>query len=182
MESFIDGRLLALVGDITEERVDAIVNAANSTLLGGGGVDGVIHREGGPSILAECRDIRLHHYPDGLPPGKAVITGGGSLPAGYVIHTVGPVWHDGGSGESETLATAYRNCLKLASETGVKTIAFPAISTGMYGFPRDVAAPIVYRTVEEYLSRKSMPREVRLVFHTAEDLSIFLTAVRSLNG
>ncbi|MBA2245126.1 MAG: O-acetyl-ADP-ribose deacetylase, partial [Gemmatimonadetes bacterium] len=130
----IGGTTLRLVrGDITEQQVDAVVNAANSTLLGGGGVDGAIHRRGGPEILAECREIRRTRYPEGLPTGEAVATTAGDLPAKRVIHTVGPVWQGGEAGEPELLAAAYRSSLERAREEGLRTLAFPAISTGVYG-------------------------------------------------
>ena len=166
-----------LTGDLTSLDVDAVVNAANSSLLGGGGVDGAIHRAGGPSILAECRDIRSHRYPDGLPPGKAVLTTAGNMPAKYVIHTVGPIWHGGKTNERETLADAYRNSLKLASETGIKSIAFPAISTGIYGFPKKLAAVIAVETILEHLKSNSLPREVTLVFFSEKDMDSFYSAV-----
>ncbi|MGC9311443.1 MAG: O-acetyl-ADP-ribose deacetylase, partial [Sediminispirochaetaceae bacterium] len=158
MAEFFEGRLIVQTGDITAMQVEAVVNAANSSLMGGGGVDGAIHRRGGPSILDECREIRSHQYPEGLPAGKAVITGGGSLPAAHVIHTVGPVWHGGNRNEDATLAQAYANSLQLASETGIKTIAFPAISTGVYGFPKARAARIVFQTVGEFIRHHNLPR------------------------
>jgi O-acetyl-ADP-ribose deacetylase (regulator of RNase III) len=173
MKTYLDGRLIVRTGDITEMPVGAVVNAANSSLLGGGGVDGAIHRKGGSKILDECRDIRQHRYPDGLPAGKAVITAAGDMPAKYVIHTVGPIWNDGKSGEKMTLANAYKNSLKLATETGIQTIAFPAISTGVYGFPKELAAPIVYTTIKEYIAQNSLPREVHLVFFSASDMELF---------
>jgi len=126
-------KIRIIQGDITEQETDAIVNAANSSLMGGGGVDGAIHRKGGPKILEECKKIRETEWPDGLPTGKAVITTGGNLKAKYVIHTVGPVWRGGKYGEPELLAEAYRNSLKLAVSRGLKTIAFPAISRLPYG-------------------------------------------------
>ena len=170
-------RLKVTSGDITALEVDAIVNAANSSLMGGGGVDGAIHRAGGPGILSECRDIREHRYPDGLPPGKAVITTGGQMHCDYVIHTVGPIWHGGNSGERKVLADAYRNSLQLAAETGVKSIAFPAISTGIYGFPKQIAAVIATETIIEYLEKNSLPREVTLVFFSERDLDIYRDAL-----
>ena len=135
--------LEVVTADITTLDVDAIVNAANTSLLGGGGVDGAIHRAAGPELIAECRSV------GGCPTGEARITGGYNLPAEYVIHTVGPVWQDGHSNEPDLLASAYRNSLKLAAENGVRSIAFPAISTGVYGFPADRAAEIAVATVAE---------------------------------
>jgi O-acetyl-ADP-ribose deacetylase (regulator of RNase III) len=123
-------------GDITEQQVDAIVNAANRTLLGGGGVDGAIHRRGGPAILAECRELRATRYPEGLPTGEAVATTAGDLPAQWVIHTVGPIY---GRGDDEQLRNCYRNSLRVAAELGARSIAFPLISAGAYGWPRDDA-------------------------------------------
>lgn len=136
-----------LKGDITHLEVDAIVNAANSSLLGGGGVDGAIHRAGGPKILAECREIRAQK--GGCKVGEAVITSAGNLKANYVIHTVGPVWNGGKSGEAELLKNCYINSLKIASEHGVKSIAFPNISTGVYGYPLEEAAEVAIAAVSE---------------------------------
>ena len=177
MKSFFSGRLRAFTGDITAIDADAVVNAANSSLLGGGGVDGAIHRAGGPSILEECEDIRTHRYPNGLPPGKSVITGAGKLKCSYVIHTVGPIWHGGRNGEREILAEAYRSSLQLASEAGIKSICFPAISTGIYGFPKQIAASIAFDTISCFIRRNSLPREVNLVFFSEEDLNVFTEAV-----
>ncbi|MBA4859610.1 O-acetyl-ADP-ribose deacetylase [Nocardia farcinica] len=133
-------------GDITEQRVDAVVNAANSSLSGGGGVDGAIHRRGGPAILAECRELRATRYPDGLPTGQAVATTAGELPARWVIHTVGPVW-SARQDRSDLLASCYRESLRVADELGATTVAFPAISTGVYGWPMDDGARIAVETV-----------------------------------
>ncbi|MCB9281075.1 MAG: O-acetyl-ADP-ribose deacetylase [Lewinellaceae bacterium] len=143
-------KIILQKGDITEIAVDAIVNAANSSLMGGGGVDGAIHRKGGPGILEECKRIAARR--GGCPTGEAVITTAGKLPARYVIHTVGPVWRGGQSGEPELLAACYRNSLQLAAEHGVRSIAFPNISTGVYRFPKEAAAEIAVRTVKECLS------------------------------
>jgi O-acetyl-ADP-ribose deacetylase len=144
-------------GDITRLAVDAIVNAANSSLLGGGGVDGAIHRAAGPELLAECRAI------GGCPPGQARLTRGYRLPAGHVIHTVGPVWHGGEHGEREVLASCYRECLAIAATEGYRTIAFAAISTGVYGFPKDEAAQIAVRVVTEHLTGHGLPEGVVFV-------------------
>ena len=138
----MDGRVLVKVGDITREDADALVNAANGALMGGGGVDGAIHQAGGPEILAECKMIRRTRFPDGLPTGQAVITTAGRLAAQYVLHTVGPVYHGGGADKAEQLASCYRSCLTLAVEKGLHTVAFPAISTGIYGYPLDEAAAV----------------------------------------
>lgn len=180
MKTFIGGRLIAKQGDITEERADAVVNAANSSLLGGGGVDGAIHRRGGPSILEECRRIRRELYPDGMPAGNAVITTAGHLPCKHVIHTVGPVWHGGGREEERILSQAYRSSLELAAEKNLATIAFPAISTGVYHYPPDLAARTAFATIRGHLSENELPREVRLVFFSQPDLESFLAVVERL--
>jgi O-acetyl-ADP-ribose deacetylase len=156
-------------GDITEQHVDAVVNAANSSLLGGGGVDGAIHRRGGPSILAECRQLRASRYPDGLPTGQAVATTAGNLPAHCVIHTVGPVYSDS-EDRSELLASCYRESLRVADELGARTVAFPAVSAGLYGWPLDDAARIALTTVRNTLTRV---REVRFVLFSANALNAF---------
>lgn len=158
-------------GDITEQDTEAIVNAANSSLLGGGGVDGAIHRAGGPQILAECRQIRAVR--GGCPAGEAVITGGGNLKARYVIHTVGPVWHGGNNGEDGLLAGAYRNSLDLAVEKGIKSISFPSISTGAYRFPVRRAAKIAAATVGGYLKTQDIIQEVRFVLFSENDLRTY---------
>lgn len=175
MKEYLDGKVIALIGDITKEEVDAIVNAANSSLLGGGGVDGAIHRAGGPEILRECSKIRQTLYPQGLPTGEAVSTTAGKLKAKYVIHTVGPIWHGGNQNEDELLANAYRNSLKEAEKLDVKTIAFPAISTGVYGFPPDRAAKIVSRTLKEYFEKPHKIKLVRLIFYSYKDYEIFIS-------
>lgn len=152
---------IALVrGDITEQDVDAVVNAANSSLLGGGGVDGAIHRRGGPEILEECRRLRASHYGKGLPTGQAVATTAGRLPAQWVIHTVGPV-HSRSEDRSEQLASCYRESLRVADELGARTVAFPAISTGIYGWPMDDGARIATETVRN--TGTTSVEEVRFV-------------------
>ena len=172
--SFLGGRVRVSVGDITREAVDAVVNAANSTLLGGGGVDGAIHSAGGPSILEECREIRRTLYPEGLPTGEAVITGGGFLPARFVIHTVGPVYGREGGREAELLASAYRNSLALAASRGLGSVAFPSISTGAYGYPREEAAAVASRAVAEFVGGDGTVGEVRLIFFSERDVKVFL--------
>ena len=172
--SFLGGRVVVKVGDITREAVDAVVNAANGTLMGGGGVDGAIHRAGGPAILEECRNIRATRYPDGLPTGGAVITTAGQMPARHVIHTVGPVYGSGGPDKAEMLSQCYRNSLAVAAETGLATVAFPAISTGIYGYPMDEAAAVSSRTIAEVLRSNASIREVRLVFFLPQDAEVFL--------
>ena len=164
--------------DITKETIDAIVNAANSSLLGGGGVDGAIHRAGGPSILAECRQIvdKIGR----LPAGKAVITTGGKLPAKYVVHTVGPVYRGGDWGEAETLASCYRESIRIADEHGVQSLAFPAISTGAYGYPVSDAATIAMSTVAKALPSTGHLNLVRFVLFDAAALQSYLAAAEEL--
>ena len=172
--SFLGGRVVVKVGDITQEAVDAVVNAANGTLLGGGGVDGAIHRAGGPAILDECRNLRANYYPDGLPTGGAVLTTAGRMPARHVIHTVGPVYGSGGPDKAEKLARCYRNSLRIAAEEGLATVAFPAISTGIYGYPMDEAAAVSSRAIQDSLRSSPSIREVRLVFFLPRDADVFL--------
>jgi O-acetyl-ADP-ribose deacetylase (regulator of RNase III) len=185
MNSFLHGRVSVVVGDITRQATDALVNAANSTLLGGSGVDGAIHRAGGAQILEECRRLRATRYPEGLPTGEAVITTGGRLPARYVIHTVGPIWGRHAGREAELLAACYRNSLALAVEHGLASIAFPAISTGAYGYPQAEAAQVASRAIREFLTTESgggaessaardKLKEVRLVFFSPPSAEIFL--------
>jgi O-acetyl-ADP-ribose deacetylase (regulator of RNase III) len=165
-------------GDITAQEIDVVVNAANSSLLGGGGVDGAIHARGGPALLEECRELRRTRYPEGQPTGEAVLTGGGELPARYVIHTVGPIWAGGDSGEADLLASAYRNSLERAREAGLRTIAFPSISTGAYGFPIERAAPIALQTIRAYLeAHPDAFDEVRLVLFSEPDLASYRVAL-----
>ncbi len=162
-----ESRIEIIEGDITREDVDAIVNAANRTLLGGGGVDGAIHRAAGPELLEECRGL------NGCPTGEARITGGHRLPARYVIHTVGPVWQDGQHGEEDALAQCYRHCLRLAEEYGIGRISFPAISTGVYGFPKARAAEIALRETRDWLAGHERPEQVRFVCFDAETASLY---------
>jgi len=170
----LDGRLIVTTGDITRMTTGAIVNAANSSLMGGGGVDGAIHRGGGPSILEECKQVRKSRYPDGLPTGDAVVTGAGNLPARYVIHTVGPVWHGGGSSEAEKLAGCYRRSLEEAARLSLKEVAFPAISTGIYGYPKQEAARVAFATVRDFLDTSKLPETVYFVFFSPGDARVFL--------
>jgi O-acetyl-ADP-ribose deacetylase (regulator of RNase III) len=158
-------------GDITMITADAIVNAANTSLLGGGGVDGAIHRKGGPKILEECMQIR--NKQGGCPVGEAVITTGGNLPAQYVIHTVGPVWHGGDKNENELLASAYRNSLKLAEQHNLRKIAFPNISTGIYGFLKRPAAEIAVSTVEQFMQSAKVVNEVIFVCYDEENFNLY---------
>lgn len=161
------------VGDITKENVCAIVNAANSSLLGGGGVDGAIHRAGGNEILEACRKIRKERYPDGLPTGEAVATNAGKLKAKYVIHTVGPIYQNCGDHCSDLLASCYRNALQLADDLACKEIVFPAISTGIYGYPKEKAACIAYNTVKDFLAVKKDVKAT-FIFHNNEDKELFI--------
>lgn len=160
-----------LRGDITKIKADAIVNAANSSLLGGGGVDGAIHRAGGPAILEDC--IKIRNRQGNCKTGEAVITTGGNLPAKFVIHTVGPVWNGGKNKEEELLASAYRNSLKLAAENGIQTIAFPNISTGIYHFPKDKAAAIAVDTVKEFLHNTDAIERVIFVCFDVENYELY---------
>jgi O-acetyl-ADP-ribose deacetylase (regulator of RNase III) len=171
---FLDGRVTVVTGDITKQDVEAIVNAANSSLLGGGGVDGAIHRAGGPEILEACREIRRTRFPQGLPTGEAVITTGGKLAALYVIHTVGPIFGEEHGREAELLANCYHNSLVLAVERNLTSVAFPAISTGVYAYPPEQAAEVASRTIENFLSTDLQLKEVRLVFFQARDADVFL--------
>jgi|ERR1044071_683790 O-acetyl-ADP-ribose deacetylase (regulator of RNase III) len=173
-KNFLDGRVRVLVGDLTREGADAIVNAANSTLMGGGGVDGAIHRAGGAQILEECREIRRTRLPDGLPTGEAVITSGGLLAARFVIHTVGPIYGSHNGNEAELLARCYENSLRLAAQNNLTSIAFPSISTGAFGYPRAEAAAVASRAVADFLKDETSLKEVRLIFFLPDDLKTFL--------
>lgn len=175
MEVDIDGKKLELVrGDITEEGTDAIVNAANSRLAGGGGVDGAIHRAGGPEIMAECDKF------NGCPTGEAVITTAGSLAARFVIHTVGPRYRDGSSGEEELLASAYRNSLEKAKDNKVASVSFPSISTGVYGYPTNAASHVALRTVIDFLRKNNQIELVRFVLFSEEDFDTYSATLKEL--
>jgi O-acetyl-ADP-ribose deacetylase (regulator of RNase III) len=166
-----------LQGDITKVEVDAIVNAANSSLMGGGGVDGAIHRAGGPAILEECKKIisKINY----LPTGEAVITTGGNLPAKYVIHTVGPIWRGGNNNEPQLLSNAYKNSLKLALENNIKTIAFPSISTGVYRFPVKEASEIALKTIIDFLKENNNFEKVLMVLFSKNVYDIYLETLNN---
>ena len=174
MTEFMNGRVIVKVGDITTEDVDAIVNAANSSLMGGGGVDGAIHRAGGAEILDECKIARKEQYPGGLPTGQAIATTAGKLKARYVIHTVGPVWHGGAKNEEKLLGDCYTNSLNVTSEKGCKTVAFPAISTGVYRFPKKLAAKVSSKAVRDFLENNESIQKIVFVFFSAGDAEIFI--------
>ena len=169
-------RIEIIRGDITQQAVDAIVNAANCSLLGGGGVDGAIHRAAGPELLAECRTLH------GCETGKAKITRGYRLPAKYVIHTPGPVWHGGTHREDELLASCYRSCLELADENGCKTVDFPSISTGVYAFPVERAAGIAIRTIGAFLADHPAIERVRMVCFDSRTRAAYETALKELEA
>lgn len=160
-------RFSILVGDITKSGAEAIVNAANTTLLGGSGVDGAIHRAAGPELLAECRTL------GGCETGQARLTGGYRLPAKYVLHTPGPVWRGGGAGEAALLASCYRSCLLLAEAHGIETVDFPSISTGVYGYPMAQAAAVALKAIMDFLREHELPRRVRMVCHSSEAAEIY---------
>ncbi|HXW95401.1 MAG TPA: O-acetyl-ADP-ribose deacetylase [Nitrososphaerales archaeon] len=167
-------------GDITDQDADALVNAANPSLMGGGGVDGAIHRRGGPTVLEECKRIRQKEWPGGLPAGKAVITSGGSLKAGHVIHTVGPVWSGGRKGEPEALAECYSNSLGIAAKNGVRSVAFPSISTGAFGYPVREASRVAMRAVKAFVESKGVPAEVTFVLYSENDFKTYMEALEEL--
>ena len=167
-------------GDITNMETDAIVNAANSSLMGGGGVDGAIHIKGGPKIIEDCKKLRITEWPQGLPTGKAVLTMAGNLKAKNVIHTVGPVWHDGNHGEPQLLAQAYQNSLKLALSNELKSIAFPSISTGAYRFPIEKASQIALKTIKEFLEKNNCLEKVVLVLFSEKAFEIYADKAKEL--
>jgi O-acetyl-ADP-ribose deacetylase (regulator of RNase III) len=173
MDPSLKDRIEVVEGDITQLRVDGIVNAANRSLLGGGGVDGAIHRAAGPGLLEECRTLR------GCRPGEAKLTGGHRLPARWVIHTVGPIWQGGEKGEDEVLADAWRNSLKVAADKEMGTVAFPSVSTGAYGFPLERAAAIAVREVVDFLGRNPYPRKVIVCAFGSRAYATYLTAVHA---
>jgi O-acetyl-ADP-ribose deacetylase (regulator of RNase III) len=169
-------RLSITQGDITLMNTDAIVNAANSGLMGGGGVDGAIHRAGGPAILEECKQIVARQ--GRLPTGQAVITGGGRMKTRHVIHTVGPIWRGGGQGEADLLASAYQESLQLAAANNLSSVAFPSISTGVYGYPVDAAARVAVRTVVSFLEKSTPLKEVIFVLFNTETYRAYATALQ----
>jgi len=171
-------KLTLIQGDITRQATDAIVNAANSSLMGGGGVDGAIHRAGGPVILEECKKIAAQQ--GRLPTGKAVITTGGDLKARHVIHTVGPIWHGGDRGEADLLASAYKESLTLAVTSGLKTVSFPSISTGAYGYPVDSAAEVALQTVVKFLEKKTPLQEVVFVLFDNRTCEVYIEELERL--
>lgn len=171
-------RLELVQGDITAQEIDAIVNAANSSLAGGGGVDGAIHRAAGPLLMQQTRE----RYPDGCPTGQAVATDAGRLKARHVFHAVGPVWRGGGVGERTLLASAYRRCLELAIEHNCASVAFPAISTGVYGYPKDLAAETSLATAREFLIERGQPALVRFVLFDAGTFGAFARVLEALTG
>lgn len=174
LETFLDGKVIVKTGDLTLEAVDAIVNAANHTLLGGGGVDGKIHAKGGSSIVEECRKFRESSHPKGLPTGESVITTGGRLPAKFVIHTVGPIYGQNAGRDADLLANCYLSAIRIAETHTLESIAFPSISTGAFGYPKNEAAEIVGRTLKSPTVRKTSVAQVILVFFTAADAKMFV--------
>ena len=173
-QEFLDGRVIVKVGDITREIVDAIVNAANSTLLGGGGVDGAIHDAGGKQILEECQKIRRDEFPTGLPTGEAVITSGGNLSAKFVIHTVGPIYGRNQDKDATLLANCYKNSLRLAVKNNLETISFPSISTGAFSYPKHEAAKTASRAIKDFLAEDKIIKQINLVFFSSADAEKFV--------
>jgi O-acetyl-ADP-ribose deacetylase len=183
MEFKIANATLELIrDDITNISADALVNAANETLLGGGGVDAAIHNKGGPKILEECKRLREKEWPDGLPTGNAVITTAGNLKAKNVIHTVGPVWHGGLHDEAKLLRRSYWNSLKLAAQNGLKSIAFPSISTGTYRYPTEEASGIAIKAIKDYLTNEGKIEKVIMVLYSERDYGIYLRAAKAVLG
>ncbi|WIF93986.1 O-acetyl-ADP-ribose deacetylase [Caminicella sporogenes] len=175
--TYKDTNIKLILGDITKEDTEAIVNAANSSLLGGGGVDGAIHKAGGPKILEECKEIRKKQGK--CPTGEAVITTGGNLKAKYVIHTVGPIWKGGNNNEPKLLANAYKNSLKLAHKYNIKTIAFPSISTGVYGYPKEKACIVALNAVKEMLDKLNF-EEIRFILFSKYDFAIYKKTINQI--
>ena len=173
-EIYLGGRVVVKFGDITQEETDAIVNAANSTLMGGGGVDGAIHEAAGESLLYECKKIRQSDYPNGLPTGAAVITAAGDLPVKFVIHTVGPIYGSNGGKDAQMLSDCYVNCLRLATENDIGTISFPSISTGAFAYPKEEAAQVSSQAIEDFLSHNTALKQVYLVFYSQNDARKFI--------
>ncbi len=173
-ENFLGGRVVVKFGDITEEETDAIVNAANSTLMGGGGVDGAIHEAAGESLLYECKKVRAEKYPNGLPTSEAVITPGGDLTAKFVIHTVGPIYGSNKGKDAQLLSDCYANCLRLAAGNNVETISFPSISTGAFAYPKEEAAEVASQSIEDFLDYNSTIKQVFLVFYSQNDAQKFI--------
>ncbi len=177
-------KISLLQGDIIDQETEAIVNAANSSLMGGGGVDGAIHRAGGASIMLQCLQIRKKEWPNGLPAGEAVITTGGNLRARYVIHTVGPIWKGGSSGEEEKLASCHENSLRVALVKKLKSVSFPAISTGAYGYPVSLASNVALKAVKKTLDSEPVAKgglhEIRFVLFTLGDYEAYVTAMKAV--
>jgi O-acetyl-ADP-ribose deacetylase (regulator of RNase III) len=175
LAAYLDGRIRVIAGDITMEHSDAIVNAANKSLYGGGGVDGAIHKAGGPTILEECRQLRANLYEAGLPTGEAVITTAGKLNARHVIHTVGPIYGSEGGNEDSLLTASYQNCLRLSDKHSLKSISFPSISTGAFGFPKPLAAKLAAEAVSHEIETLKSIKTVRLVFFSDSDAQLFIS-------
>ncbi len=173
-QEYLNGRVIIKVGDITRENTNAIVNGANSTLLGGGGVDGAIHDTGGKQILEECEKIRRDKFPKGLPTGEAVITSGGNLSAKFVIHTVVPIYGKNQGKDAELLAQCYTASLELAVKNSLETVSFPSISTGAFGYPKHEAAKIVSRAIKNFLSKDKIIKQINLVFFSSADAEKFV--------